>query len=136
VDSRQPGNEPHQSAAHDEHDWIRHRQIAGERTGLRDGHHQPGDHKLAVDHPASVPSAGGARSDPFRHGPLSTLARDADGLMDADEGWPARQLAPARGPPPAQVLSVAFGQCEDFWRLLWWGMLADVPTGFATCTAR
>lgn len=27
------------------------------------------------------------------------------------------------------ALREGFGECEDFWRLLWWGLLADVPTG-------
>ncbi|MCA1835862.1 MAG: alpha/beta fold hydrolase, partial [Actinobacteria bacterium] len=29
----------------------------------------------------------------------------------------------------ACALRKGFGECEDFWRLLWWGMLADVPIG-------
>jgi pimeloyl-ACP methyl ester carboxylesterase len=29
----------------------------------------------------------------------------------------------------ARSLREGFGECEDFWRLLFWGMLADVPTG-------
>jgi pimeloyl-ACP methyl ester carboxylesterase len=30
----------------------------------------------------------------------------------------------------ALALRAGFGECEDFWRLLFWGILADVPTGF------
>jgi pimeloyl-ACP methyl ester carboxylesterase len=29
----------------------------------------------------------------------------------------------------ARALREGFGECEDFWRLLFWGILADVPTG-------
>jgi pimeloyl-ACP methyl ester carboxylesterase len=29
----------------------------------------------------------------------------------------------------ARALREGFGECEDFWRLLFWGLLADVPTG-------
>jgi pimeloyl-ACP methyl ester carboxylesterase len=29
----------------------------------------------------------------------------------------------------ARALREGFGECEDFWRLLFWGMLADVATG-------
>jgi pimeloyl-ACP methyl ester carboxylesterase len=30
----------------------------------------------------------------------------------------------------ARALLEGFGESEDFWRLLYWGILADVPTGF------
>ena len=31
----------------------------------------------------------------------------------------------------ALALREGFGACENFWGLLWWGMLADVPFGFS-----
>jgi hypothetical protein len=55
LDLGQPENEPEQGAAADEHDRIRHREVAGERSQARDDYQQSGDQKLGLAHPSSVP---------------------------------------------------------------------------------
>jgi hypothetical protein len=51
----QAGNESEYGAADNEHDRIRHGQLAGERAQARDGHQQSGDQKLGLAHSSSVP---------------------------------------------------------------------------------
>src|SRR5215203_3373758 len=55
LDLGQPGNEPEQGAADDEHGPIRHREVAGGRAQARDGHQQSGDQKVGLAHSSSVP---------------------------------------------------------------------------------
>jgi len=44
----QPGKEPEQGAADDEHDRIPHRMVAGGCAQARDGHQQSGDQDLTL----------------------------------------------------------------------------------------
>jgi pimeloyl-ACP methyl ester carboxylesterase len=57
-------------------------------------------------------------------GPLARLPAGRAALLTGlrSQPWLASEQE-------ALALREGFGACEDFWRLLWWGMLADVPTG-------
>lgn len=66
---------------------------------------------------------------------LMSLLRPAIGPLAQ---WPAGRaalLTGLRSQPwlasevEACALREGFGECEDFWRLLFWGILADIPTG-------
>ena len=57
-------------------------------------------------------------------GPLACFTAGRAALLTGlrSQPWLASQAE-------ARALREGFGECEDFWRLLFWGILADVPTG-------
>src|SRR5205085_3025491 len=59
-------------------------------------------------------------------GPLARLPAGRAALLTGlrSQPWLASEQE-------ALALRDGFGACEDFWRLLWWGMLADIPTGLS-----
>ena len=59
-------------------------------------------------------------------GPLARLPAGRAALLTGlrSQPWLASEQE-------ARALREGFGACEDFWGLLWWGMLADVPFGFS-----
>jgi pimeloyl-ACP methyl ester carboxylesterase len=59
-------------------------------------------------------------------GPLARLPAGRAALLTGlrSQPWLASEQE-------ALALRDGFGACEDFWRLLWWGMLADVPIGLS-----
>jgi pimeloyl-ACP methyl ester carboxylesterase len=57
-------------------------------------------------------------------GPLARLPAGRAALLTGlrSQPWLASEVE-------VLALREGFGECEDFWRLLFWGILADVPTG-------
>jgi pimeloyl-ACP methyl ester carboxylesterase len=66
---------------------------------------------------------------------LMSILHPAIGTMARFTAGRAALLTGLRSQPwlasevEACALRDGFGECEDFWRLLLWGMLADIPTG-------
>jgi pimeloyl-ACP methyl ester carboxylesterase len=58
-------------------------------------------------------------------GPLARFTAGRAALLTGlrSQPWLASEVE-------ACALREGFGECEDFWRLLFWGILADIPTGF------
>ena len=124
LDLGQPGNEPEQGAADDEHDPIRHREVAGALKPAT-ATSSPAIRSSAWPIPRVYPSAGRTGSDLFRKWPFVQPLR---GLLEPHvwraptvEGWRTSPCRPRRLRLPRacpRVFPSRFGHNSPHWTSL------------------